>query len=135
MAKTITITNPKYIQFKDATGALHYYQHYPPIERTDVTDFIFYGTKPYGYSVRSDAIKTSISLIETTFCLYLYYTNNLTDFIKNSKLQGNFTESVFNTTGDLDLEGLENWGMASAYSSYWRQLFQLKFYHHNLTDT
>lgn len=105
MATTITITNPKYIQYKDAAGALHYYQHYPPIERKDVTDYIFYGTKPYGYDVRSNVIKIGLGLT-TTFCLYLYYTNNFTDF-KNSKLKGSFTESVFNTTGSLDLGGLE----------------------------
>lgn len=133
MAKTITITNPKYIQFKDATGALHYYQHYPPIERNDVTDLIFYGTKPYGYDVRSSVIKIGLGLA-TTFCLYLYYTNKLTDF-KKSKLEGSFTEAIFNTSGSLDLTGLENWGMASAYSSYSKRLFGLQFYHSNITDT
>lgn len=106
MATTTTITNPKYIQFKDAAGVLHYYQHYPPIERKDVTDYIFYTTKPYGYDVRSNRIPGSL-LFTTTYCLYLYYTNNFTKF-KNSKLQGSFTESVFNTNGSLNLkEGFE----------------------------
>ena len=108
MANIITITNPKYIQYKDAAGALHYYQHYPPIEKNDVTDYIFYRTKSYGYDVRSNVIRTgSIYHLETTFCLYLYYTNNLTYFKNNSKLQGSFTESTFGTAGSLDLKGLE----------------------------
>lgn len=133
---TITITNPKYIQFKDAAGALHYYQHYPPIERKDVTDYIFYRTKPYGYDVRSNVIRTgTIYRVDTTFCLYLYYTNYLPYFENNSKLQGSFTESTFGTTGPLKLTGLEGWGMAAAYSSYSRQLMQFRYCNPHLTDT
>lgn len=105
MGTTITITNPKYIQFKDDAGALHYYQHYPPIEKKDVTDYIFYTTKPYGYNVRSRAVISGFT--ETIFCLYIYYTKNFTEFKNNSNLQGRFTESAFDNQGSLNLEGLE----------------------------